>query len=204
MLAGHRIDDRNRRRGSQARHMTGGCRSPRGHLHQPFTRADAFIRESLAAFDPAQEFNDLRVFGEGRMMQLIGRGDACQIDDIDSLALERGPVRLLGRINRAQPRLAPDFARKSKRAVITRGYQRKIRPPCAIAAICSRAISTSTSGAASMTLRIFSATLPSRIAIWRNASSVTQFPIEWARTVISPVPGLLARKRKPSSSASRE
>ncbi len=55
-----------------------------------------------------------------------------------------------------------------------------------------------------MTLEIFGETWPLRIDIWRNASIVTQLPMEWARMETSPTAGSRASACSRFSSAVRE
>jgi hypothetical protein len=55
-----------------------------GRLQGSFAKANLRVRQSLAACDaPADEFDNLRIFGERSMVQFVRRGHACQVIDLD-------------------------------------------------------------------------------------------------------------------------
>ena len=95
MIARDGIDYGDGRRNDKTRCVTNRRRRPGGRLHNFFAKAHSQLGQGLAAIDAAaDEFDDLWIFGESSMVQLVLRVERGQIDNIDLVAGEFALIRL--------------------------------------------------------------------------------------------------------------
>jgi hypothetical protein len=200
------IDSGQRRRNNDPCRPSKRTRKAGGGTDDHIAHADPGVGQDLSPRKlPPDDLNDLRAFCKFVVVQDVAGVQLGEVENRDVRLAQIASLRFLVGIDgpglTEPPHTWLDMAR-ARSSWDTRSVT--FGRLGAMLLTASRARSTSTSGAASTTLRILGVTLPSRIVIWRKASRVTTLPIEWARVEISPTAGSLVKTFSMSSSALRE